>query len=249
MSASDIIKQVVSLGQENKTLQENLDKAMSKIHELEQKNSDLLMSQTAEMRIHELEEKVKKSVSVYKKQDRRWKHFKNLLAEGTQGKSFEELCDKFCWKTSAITDPEFERWVEVLFNVVSKTEKYGKCRRDEKVKELEEKVKQMTKTAEDESNVKCQYSSYLTAIEKVMKGAEHDDADGSLHFFTDEDVKWENIAKSLEDRFDDMKEWAGENQEKVREWCEFVDELEELHKSQRQAFKEKYDAMPDCPYY
>ena len=56
MSASDIIKQVVSLGQENKTLQENLDKAMSKIHELEQKNSDLLMSQTAEMRIHELEE-------------------------------------------------------------------------------------------------------------------------------------------------------------------------------------------------
>ena len=96
MSASDIIKQVVSLGQENKTLQENLDKAMSKIHELEQKNSDLLMSQTAEMRIHELEEKVKKSVSVYKKQDRRCKHFKNLLAEGTQGKSFEKLCDYNC---------------------------------------------------------------------------------------------------------------------------------------------------------
>ena len=36
MSASDIIKQVVSLGQENKTLQENLDKAMTKIHELEE---------------------------------------------------------------------------------------------------------------------------------------------------------------------------------------------------------------------
>ena len=229
MSASDIIKQVVSLGQENKTLQENLDKAMTKIHELE--------------------EQKKKNHEKIRLLDRRWKHTKNLLAEGTQGKSFEKLCDYNCWKTSAITDPEFERWVEVLFNVVSKTEKYGKCRRDEKVKELEEKVKQLTKAAEEESGRGQEYFKYLTDIAKVMKSAEHDDADGSLHFFTDEDVKWENIAKSLEDRFDDMKEWAGENQEKVREWCEFVDELEELHKSQRQAFKEKYDAMPDCPYY
>ena len=60
MSASEIIKQVVALGQENKTLQENLDKAIAKNHEHLQKISDLLMSQTAEMRIHELEEQVKK---------------------------------------------------------------------------------------------------------------------------------------------------------------------------------------------
>ena len=168
MSASEIIKQVCTLGQENKTLQENLDKAMTKIHELEQKNSDLLMSQTAEMRIHE----------------------------------------------------------------------------------LEEKVKAMTKEAEGESGRAQKYFKYLTDIEKVMNDAEHSDSDGSINFFQDEDMKWENIATALNDRFEEMEEWAGDTRGKVIEHNEFIDELEQLHKSQWEAFKKKItEDRPDCPAY